>query len=151
MNAFALRAQLDAIRAEIGDDPPPPKIELSDFDDMCRIAGHYKHRADHLALKYIELQERLDAIAKEVGPEPKYISVVVDSGMGCTETYIPMHALDHYKHRADHIALKYIELREAAEAMTNQIEINDFEDGNGHEAKMLKAYHDMTGLLARGK
>lgn len=35
----------------------------------------------------------------------------------------------------------------AANALIHQIDIGDFVDSHGHNAKMLKAVHDLLGLL----
>ena len=41
------------------------------------------------------------------------------------------------------------ELERALRDLTTQIERNDFTDSLGHEAKMLKAYHDARAVLEK--
>lgn len=40
------------------------------------------------------------------------------------------------------------DLEKAARALLHQIDIGDFVDSNGHDAKMLKAVHDLRAALA---
>jgi hypothetical protein len=39
------------------------------------------------------------------------------------------------------------QLEAAGNSLLHQIDINDFEDSNGHDLKMLKAVHDLLALL----
>lgn len=58
----ALRAQLDAIRAEVGDEPSPA-FDPHSVEQMRHGLGHYRLRAEHLALNYIELREAAQALS----------------------------------------------------------------------------------------
>ena len=42
-------------------------------------------------------------------------------------------------------------LEAAGNALLHQIDINDFQDSNGHDLKMLKAVHDLRALLKEDK
>ena len=46
-------------------------------------------------------------------------------------------------------AARIEELGRALRDLTTQIERNDFTDSLGHEAKMLKAYHDARAVLEK--
>ena len=55
-----------------------------------------------------------------------------------------------YDHLAKQLAERkkqLVMLRDAANALLHQIDIGDFVDSNGHSAKMLKATHDLMGLM----
>lgn len=172
----ALRAAITALRRV--SELEAENLRLRDADSallaICQMKTEYQSENEALrtqldvAMRQIEVQnetmeqyaaqmdrsteaeKQLDAIRAEVGPEPKYIPVVMDSGMSCTEIYIPMYVLDHYKHRAEHLVFKYIELREAAQALSTALE-GAFISSWQSTASWDKQKDALAELLARGK